>query len=204
MATLLMTFMAVTSTLSAQVIAVSSIVAFDGYRTYFNRSATNKEVILWSRIGVILFGLVAAGLTALFHYVGIDMGWTLYMIGTVEKLMFTKYLLTGCHRSDNLPRDFSTHLVDSLEKAKSSGGHCIRLSWAVDRPRCLAWHSSSLLWFCHCFFNRTNTSMHVRHNCICIQPCIILGTHHIVRAGELRLDIAGQGQPGCRCSGWDR
>lgn len=84
-ATLLMTFMAVTSTLSAQVIAVSSIVAFDCYRTYFNPSATNKEVILWSRIGVVLFGLVAAGLTALFHYVGIDMGWTLYMIGMLRK-----------------------------------------------------------------------------------------------------------------------
>lgn len=85
MATLLMTFMAVTSTLSAQVIAVSSIVAFDVYRTYFNKSAGNKEVILWSRIGVVSFGLVAAGLTALFHYVGIDMGWTLYMIGTLKE-----------------------------------------------------------------------------------------------------------------------
>ncbi|KAJ5094411.1 hypothetical protein N7456_010272 [Penicillium angulare] len=82
-ATLLMTFMAVTSTLSAQVIAVSSIVAFDGYRTYWNKDASNKQVIRWSHIGVILFATVAAGLTALFHYVGIDMGWTLYMIGVV-------------------------------------------------------------------------------------------------------------------------
>ncbi|OKP10710.1 Urea active transporter [Penicillium subrubescens] len=48
-ATLLMTFMAVTSTLSAQVIAVSSIVAFDVYRSYFNTSAGNKE----SRVAVI-------------------------------------------------------------------------------------------------------------------------------------------------------
>ena len=167
-ATLLVIFMAVTSTLSAQVIAVSSIVAFDGYRTYFNKSATNKEVILWSRIGVILFGMVAAGLTALFHYVGIDMGWTLYIIGIVEKLLCTRYLLTGCYRRDNLPWNFSTYPVNSLEKAKSSGSHCIRLSWAVDRPCCLAWHSSSLLWLCNRFFNRTNTSIHVRHNCICI------------------------------------
>jgi Na+/proline symporter len=85
-ATLLMTFMAVTSTLSAQVIAVSSIVAFDVYRTYFNKTAGNKEVILWSRIGVVSFGLVSAGLTALFHYVGIDMGWTLYMTGTLKEI----------------------------------------------------------------------------------------------------------------------
>lgn len=85
-AILLMVFMAVTSTLSAQVIAVSSIVAFDGYRTYWNVNATNKDVILWSRVGVIIFGLVAAGLTTVFHYVGIDMGWTLYMIGKKFRL----------------------------------------------------------------------------------------------------------------------
>lgn len=89
-AILLMVFMAVTSTLSAQVIAVSSIVAFDGYRTYWNVNATNKDVILWSRVGVIIFGLVAAGLTTVFHYVGIDMGWTLYMIGKKSRLALGK------------------------------------------------------------------------------------------------------------------
>ena len=95
-ATLLMTFMAVTSTLSAQVIAVSSIVAFDGYRTYFNKNATNQEIIFWSRVGVIIFGLVAAGLTAMFHYVGIDMGWTLYMIGKLRYSWqgYTRWFLT--------------------------------------------------------------------------------------------------------------
>jgi len=40
-AILLVTFMAVTSTLSAQVIAVSSILSFDVYRTYFNKAATD-------------------------------------------------------------------------------------------------------------------------------------------------------------------
>ncbi|OQE41270.1 hypothetical protein PENCOP_c005G04750 [Penicillium coprophilum] len=81
-ATLLMTFMAVTSTLSAQVIAVSSIVAFDLYRTYWNKNAENKALIRWSQIGVVLFGLIAAGLTAVFHFIGLDMGWTLYMIAS--------------------------------------------------------------------------------------------------------------------------
>lgn len=80
-AVLLMTFMAVTSTLSAQIIAVSSILTFDVYRTYLNKNAGNKEVIRWSHIGVVFFGVVAAGFTAMFHYIGIDMGWTLYMIG---------------------------------------------------------------------------------------------------------------------------
>ncbi|OJJ02653.1 hypothetical protein ASPVEDRAFT_53289 [Aspergillus versicolor CBS 583.65] len=82
-AVLLITFMAVTSTLSAQIIAVSSIVAFDGYRTYWNHNASNDEVILWSRIGVVIFGAFSAGFTAILHYAGVDMGWTLYMIGVV-------------------------------------------------------------------------------------------------------------------------
>ncbi|KAJ9149370.1 Urea active transporter [Pleurostoma richardsiae] len=82
-AVLLMTFMAVTSTLSAQIIAVSSILTFDVYRRYFNRQAGNKEVIRWSHFGVVFFGIVSAGLTAMFHYIGLDMGWTLYMIGVV-------------------------------------------------------------------------------------------------------------------------
>ncbi|KAI6750496.1 hypothetical protein HG530_014777 [Fusarium avenaceum] len=92
-AVLLMTFMAVTSTLSAQILAVSSILTFDIYRVYFNKESTNEQVIRWGHIGVV-FGVVAAGFTAMFHYIGVDMGWTLYMLGIhtcpgVIPLMFT-------------------------------------------------------------------------------------------------------------------
>ncbi|KAI3585498.1 Sodium:solute symporter family-domain-containing protein [Fusarium oxysporum f. sp. albedinis] len=80
-AVLLMTFMAVTSTLSAQILAVSSILTFDIYRVYFNQEASNKQVIRWGHIGVVVFGVVAAAFTAMFHYIGVDMGWTLYMLG---------------------------------------------------------------------------------------------------------------------------
>ncbi|PTB46065.1 hypothetical protein M441DRAFT_126882 [Trichoderma asperellum CBS 433.97] len=82
-AVLLMTFMAITSTLSAQVIAVSSIFTFDFYRTYINKNAGNKDVIRWSHLGVVLFAAISASLTAAFNYGGINMGWTLYMIGVV-------------------------------------------------------------------------------------------------------------------------
>ena len=78
---LIITFMAVTSTLSAQVIAVSSILSFDIYRTYFNRKATDLDVIRWSHIGVVFFGVFAAAFSTMLHYVGVDLGWTLYMLG---------------------------------------------------------------------------------------------------------------------------
>lgn len=77
------TFMAVTSTLSAQVIAVSSIISFDIYRTYFNPKATDKQVIAWSHFGVIFFALFAAAFSTMLHYVGANLNWTLYMLGVL-------------------------------------------------------------------------------------------------------------------------
>ncbi|KAF4257325.1 hypothetical protein KXW28_003122 [Aspergillus fumigatus] len=82
-AILLITFMAVTSTLSAQVIAVSSILSFDVYREYFNRHASDRQIIRASHFGVIFFAAFSAGFSTMLHYVGIDLGWTLYMLGVV-------------------------------------------------------------------------------------------------------------------------
>ncbi|OCK80019.1 urea active transporter [Lepidopterella palustris CBS 459.81] len=80
---LIITFMAVTSTLSAQVIAVSSIISFDIYRTYIRPLATDADVIRWSHYGVIFFALFASGFSTMLHYVGVDLGWTLYMLGVL-------------------------------------------------------------------------------------------------------------------------
>ncbi|KAF2704123.1 urea active transporter [Pleomassaria siparia CBS 279.74] len=82
-AILIITFMAVTSTLSAQVIAVSSIISFDMYRTYWNRNATDQDVIRWSHYGVVFFALLASAFSTMLHYVGVDLGWTLYMLGVL-------------------------------------------------------------------------------------------------------------------------
>ncbi|KAL2708407.1 putative urea active transporter 1 [Kluyveromyces marxianus] len=74
-ALLLATYLAVTSTVSAQMIAVSSIISFDIYRKYFNSKAENSQLIKVSHIGVIFFGLFSAGFTVMLHYVGVDMTW---------------------------------------------------------------------------------------------------------------------------------
>ncbi|KAI9150821.1 putative DUR3-Urea permease [Paramyrothecium foliicola] len=82
-AVLLITFMAVTSTISAQVISVSSIISFDIYRQYFNRSATDRDAIRWSHIGVVFFGLFSAAFSTALYYGSVDLGWTLYMLGVL-------------------------------------------------------------------------------------------------------------------------
>lgn len=82
-AILLITFMAVTSTISAQVISVSSIISFDIYRQYVNKTATDRDVIRWSHIGVVFFGLFSACFSTALHYAKVDLGWTLYMLGVL-------------------------------------------------------------------------------------------------------------------------
>lgn len=80
-AVVLITFMAVTSTMSAQVIAVSSIISFDIYREYFNKLASDQQVIRWSHFGVVFFAIFAAGFSTMLYYVGANLQWTLYMLG---------------------------------------------------------------------------------------------------------------------------
>lgn len=75
--------MAVTSTISAQIIAVSSIITFDIYRQYFNRRASDRDVIRWSHIGVVIFGVFSGAFSTALYYGNVDLGWTLYMLGVL-------------------------------------------------------------------------------------------------------------------------
>jgi Na+/proline symporter len=59
---LIMLFMAIVSTGSAESIAVSSLVAYDIYREYFNPEATGKQILFVSRVVVIFFNLFMGAL----------------------------------------------------------------------------------------------------------------------------------------------
>lgn len=96
-AVLLITFMACTSTLSAQVIAVSSILSFDVYREYFRKKATDRDLIRSSHFGVIFFAAFSAGFSTMLHYVGVDLGWTLYMLGKWPQNLIFGAHLTSYH-----------------------------------------------------------------------------------------------------------
>ncbi|CAK7897347.1 urea active transporter [[Candida] anglica] len=77
-ALLLIIYLAVTSTVSAQMISVSSIMSFDIYKKYIKPDAQNKHLIRASHFGVVFFGLFAAGFSVMLHYVGVDMTWMGY------------------------------------------------------------------------------------------------------------------------------
>ncbi|KAH8684357.1 putative urea active transporter [Tricladium varicosporioides] len=82
-ALLLVVFMCVTSTVSAQLIAVSSISSFDIYRTYINPEASDKQIIRVSHWSVLGFGIFAPAFATALHYGGIDLNWMGYFLATI-------------------------------------------------------------------------------------------------------------------------
>ncbi|CAH2351273.1 urea active transporter [[Candida] railenensis] len=80
---LLVFYLSVTSTVSAQMISVSSIISFDIYKKYIRPGAQNKQLIRVSHFGVVFFGLFSAGFSIMLHYVGVDNTWMGYFISMV-------------------------------------------------------------------------------------------------------------------------
>lgn len=71
-------FMAVTSTVSSSMIAVSSILSFDVYLTYVNPRATDKQVVRASHLGVLFHGVFITGISLALSYGGANMSWLNY------------------------------------------------------------------------------------------------------------------------------
>ncbi|KAL2817455.1 Sodium:solute symporter family-domain-containing protein [Aspergillus cavernicola] len=71
-------FMALTSTVSSSMIAVSSILSFDIYKTYFNPKATDKKLLRASHITVVFHAIFITGISIALNYGGANMTWIGY------------------------------------------------------------------------------------------------------------------------------
>ena len=78
---LTMLFMAVTSAGSAELIAVSSLVTYDLYRTYKNPTATGKQLVKVSRATIVAFGLGMGGLAVILLGMGLSLGFVYLAMG---------------------------------------------------------------------------------------------------------------------------
>merc|ERR1712193_562907 len=77
----IMLFMAITSTGSAEDIAVSSLVAYDIYRTYINPDATGKQILFVSKLVIVVFGGGMGALSIILHAIGLNLGWVYLFMG---------------------------------------------------------------------------------------------------------------------------
>jgi SSS family transporter len=80
---LTMLFMAVTSAGSAELIAVSSLITYDVYRTYKNPMATGKQLLKVSRAVIVGFGLGMGGLAVILLSVGLSLGFVYLAMGVL-------------------------------------------------------------------------------------------------------------------------
>ncbi len=80
---LTMLFMAVTSAGSAELIAVSSLITYDIYRTYKNPNATGKQLLKVSRITIVGFGLGMGGLAVILLSIGLSLGFVYLAMGII-------------------------------------------------------------------------------------------------------------------------
>jgi hypothetical protein len=76
---LVLIFMAVTSTVSSSVIAVSSILSLDFYRSYVNPKASDRKILKVSHWGVVGHGAFMAGFAIMLQYAGATTNWTTYL-----------------------------------------------------------------------------------------------------------------------------
>ncbi|KAI0753718.1 Na+/solute symporter [Fomes fomentarius] len=82
-AILLVVFMAVTSAVSAEMIAVSSLLCVLLYRTYFRPKATSAEIVRVSHYFICFWAVWAGCWSTILHKASIDLGWLFYVQGVV-------------------------------------------------------------------------------------------------------------------------
>ncbi|KAH8819405.1 Sodium:solute symporter family-domain-containing protein [Xylogone sp. PMI_703] len=80
---LLLLFMAVTSSTSAELIAVSSLLTFDVYKTYIRPRATSTELVRISHYGIVLYAVVLAAFCCILNAVSINLTWILTVLGVI-------------------------------------------------------------------------------------------------------------------------
>lgn len=80
---LLLIFMAVTSAMSAELIAVSTVFTYDIYRTYVDPNASGKKLMVILHTLVVVFAYVMAGFLIGLYYAGISMGYLYELMGVI-------------------------------------------------------------------------------------------------------------------------
>jgi SSS family transporter len=128
-ASILLVFMAVTSAMSAELIAVSSIFTYDIYQTYFNPKASGKMLINMSHACVVGYAILLASFSTGLHYIGISMGYLYLLMGVIISSAVLPASLTLMWRQQNWAAATFTpvlglicSLVAWLVTAKKQGG----------------------------------------------------------------------------------
>lgn len=82
-ATLVMIFLAVTSSFNSELVATSSIFTYDIYRTYFRPNAGGKSLIWISHMCMVVYALIICCISVGLWFNGISMGYLYLLMGVL-------------------------------------------------------------------------------------------------------------------------
>ena len=94
-------FMAVTAAGSAELIAVSSLITYDVYRTYRRPDATGRQLLRVSRISIVAFGVGMGALAAVLLGMGLSLGFVYLAMGVLIGSSVVPIALTITWRRTN-------------------------------------------------------------------------------------------------------
>lgn len=89
-------FMALTSTISSSMIAVSSILSFDLYKTYLNPRASDRRLVSVSHLTVVFHAVFMAGFSLALNYGGANMTWISYLRPMISAPGIIPLILSLC------------------------------------------------------------------------------------------------------------
>ncbi|EDU47488.1 Urea active transporter [Pyrenophora tritici-repentis] len=140
-AVLLLVFMAVTSAMSAELIAVSSIFTYDFYQTYINPAATGRQLIYMSHTMVVGFAVAMAAWSTGLFYIGISMGYLYLLMGVIISSAVLPATLTLMWSKMNWaaatftpPLGFACSLIAWLVTAQKESGELTVASTGANNP----------------------------------------------------------------------
>jgi Na+/proline symporter len=119
---LLVVFMAVTSALSAEMIAVSSIGTYDIYQAYINPEATNKQIKLSADTLIVSYGIFSGILAIILNNIGITIGYLYNLTGLMISSAVAPLICTLMWKKQNL-------LAVTIAPLMGTG--CGFISWLV-------------------------------------------------------------------------
>jgi hypothetical protein len=140
-AILILVFLAVTSASSAELIAVSSILTYDVYRSYINPAATGPEIIRTQHYCTIGFGIFMGVLASVLNVCGITLGYLYLLMGIIIASAVIPIALTLCWSKQNATAvvvapavGFVCGLTTWLVVAKSLYGEVTVASTGMNMP----------------------------------------------------------------------
>ncbi|KAH3674737.1 hypothetical protein WICMUC_003071 [Wickerhamomyces mucosus] len=113
-ATLLIVFMAFTSAMSAEIVAVSSIFTFDIYKGQINPNASGKKLMITNYISVIAFTLAMVGFGIGLYESGVSLGFLYNFMGVIIAPAVLPFTLTLFWKDQNVIAATVSPMIGSI------------------------------------------------------------------------------------------